>query len=212
MKNLVHILFVISLLFVSVDAFAQLTAEKAFICAPNRIFPMLDSITRLDMIDYFNSGGLVASKNAFEGESRVTKISPEHLNVKMSEVSEYQIIILPTKTDSIITVVTTLSTPIEDSSIKFYDNKWRELDNVKFEEPTLEDWLTDEGKRCIADVENLVPFLLVAYFYDHSTAVLMLSHNMKQYLPETDIDKVDKWLKSNLKYRWTGKNMKPLKK
>lgn len=211
MKFLIRITLIISLLITSINATAQLTAENAFIDAPNRIFPMIDSITRLDMIDYFNSGSPVASKNAFEGESKITEISPEKLQVRMSDASDYQIIILPAQKDSIIALITTLYTPIKDSYITFYNRKWEQLDKVKFEEPTLKDWLTPEGKKAIIDVENTLPFLLVTYFYDPSTATLMLSHNMKEYLPNTDIEKADKWLKSNLKYQWTGKKMKPLK-
>lgn len=212
MEKLIRILILIITLFTATDVTAQFTAEKAFAGAPNRIFPMVDSITKLDMIDYYNSGGIVASKNAFDGESRITKINPEQVNVKMSDASEYQIIILPSKKDSIIAVISTLATPIEDSNIKFYDCEWNDLQDVKFEEPKLKDWLTDEGKKSIADVENTIPFILVSYFYDPSFKTLMLSHNMAEYVSEENRGAVEKWLKPNLKYQWTGKKMKLLKK
>ncbi len=48
-------------------AYPQLTATEAFSSAPASVLPLIDYITRLDMIDYYNSGSATASKNVMQG-------------------------------------------------------------------------------------------------------------------------------------------------
>ncbi|MDE6263731.1 MAG: DUF3256 family protein, partial [Paramuribaculum sp.] len=77
-------------------AFAQLTASKAFADAPQNVFPLLDHNTKLDMIDYFNSGMATASKNAMDGKSRITAITPAKVDISMTDASTYELALLPT--------------------------------------------------------------------------------------------------------------------
>ena len=49
----------LSLLAVAMAAMAQLTARTAFAEAPSSVFPLLDKLTRLDMIDYFEALSLI---------------------------------------------------------------------------------------------------------------------------------------------------------
>ena len=65
-------------------AFAQLTASRAFAEAPQSVFPLLDHNTRLDMIDYFNSGMTTASKNNMDGKSRITALTPNKVEISMT--------------------------------------------------------------------------------------------------------------------------------
>ncbi len=76
-------------------SFGQLTAKQVFAEAPQSVFPLLDHDTKLDMIDYFEGGMSTASKNAMEGKSRITAMSPEKLGIAMSEASEYELCLLP---------------------------------------------------------------------------------------------------------------------
>ena len=52
-------------------ASAQLTASKAFTSAPSDVFPLLDTNTRMDMVDYYNSGLATPSANRIDRKSVV---------------------------------------------------------------------------------------------------------------------------------------------
>ena len=93
-----------------------LTASQAFIDAPVNVFPTIDRLTRLDMIDYFNSGSQKPSKNSFKGDCRILTASESQITVSTSEVSEVSLSLIPQKSDTIIMVITTLKTPADDSN------------------------------------------------------------------------------------------------
>jgi hypothetical protein len=185
----------------------QLTATTAFINAPVAIFPTIDKMTRLDMLDYFNSGSTKPSKNLFSGECRIESVSEEQLTVATSEASKAEMTLLKSGNDTIIMVITTLKTPVNDSSIKFYTSAWKELKNSLFAEPKLDGWMLAEGKARKADLENVVPFILAEYSYDPSSSTLTLTNNLDSYLPTDDSSWVMPLLAKTLTYRWNGKKM-----
>lgn len=189
-----------------------LTAEQAFVFAPESVFPLLNKSTRLDMIDYFNSGSATPSKNKLSGNSRVTSIKFNDLQFEMSASSSYHIVILHlNKGEDVIALIETVKTPAIDSKISFYTTEWKKVDGKYFSEPELEDWLTSEGKKKIKDVEALVPFMLVGYEFDTMTGELILNNNIKSMLSEDVYDSVASYFKPQLKYSWTGKQFKLIK-
>ena len=48
-----------------------MTASEAFADAPASVFPSIDRMTRLDMLDYFHSGVETATANTLGGKSRI---------------------------------------------------------------------------------------------------------------------------------------------
>ena len=53
------------------------TAADFFVSAPLSVFPTIDPMTRMDMIDYFKAGSDKASKNLIGGECRILERSEE---------------------------------------------------------------------------------------------------------------------------------------
>jgi hypothetical protein len=130
-----------------------LTATKAFSDAPATVFPSIDRMTRLDMIDYYNSGSPKPSKNAFKGDCRILSASDSQITVATSKVSEVELSLLTQGRDTLLMVVTTLNTPVPDSSVKFYTARWKEIDKGLFMVPMLDDWTLPEAKERKKDLE-----------------------------------------------------------
>lgn len=194
------------------SARAQLSASKAFADAPREVFPLLTDMTRLDMIDYYASGARTASRNVLDGESRIEEMSPLKMKIKMSDVSEYAIVILPFKRDTVIAVVSTVMIPMPDSRLAFYGSDWEPSEKNRFTEPGLSQWLLPSAKEVRADVENAIPFVPATYSLDAATGELTLSHNLKDLLPEADYEFVKDYVRPSLLYRWNGSRMVPVKK
>lgn len=189
-----------------------LTAEQAFISAPESVFPLLNKSTRLDMVDYFNSGSTTPSKNKLSGNSRVTSIKINDLQFEMSTSSAYQIAILDLKDGTeIIALIETIKAPAIDSNISFYTTEWDKIGDKYFAEPQLKDWLTLTGKKNIKEVESLVPFMLVGYVYDAMKGEMILNNDIKSMLSEDVYESVASYFKAQLKYCWTGKQFKLIK-
>lgn len=185
-------------------SFAQLTASKAFVEAPRNVLPLLDRNARLDMLDYFNSGLTTKTSNKLNGSSAVTAVSHEQVAVQMTDASTCHIAVIPASKDSLIAVITTVSTPAPDSKMTVYSSDFKhELTTSVFSKPTLKEWLTDGGS--LGTVEAMVPFLLISYSYDPSTGILTLTNNTKTFLSEDVYTIVEPYLKKEIRYKWTGK-------
>lgn len=192
-------------------AVARLTAAGAFADAPTAMFPLLDRNARLDMIDYFKSGSATSTTNALQGKSRITAMTPDNLEVAMTDASTYQLSVIPYESDSIIAVIQTVATPAHDSHLTFYNRNWEKISAPLFEAPDLTGWLTPSGKKDSGNVAALIPFMLARYDYDTATSVLTLTNNLEEFLSPDVYSMVSASLLPVKKYRWTGKRMEPLK-
>lgn len=186
---------------------ASLTASKAFADAPREVFPLLTEMTRLDMIDYFASGARTASRNVLDGESRIEEMTPAVLKVSMSDVSDYELAILPAKGDTIIALIATVMTPVPDSRLTFYTDGWEISEKPRFTEPTLREWLLPSAKGIIDDIENAIPFVPATYRIDTASQELTITNNLKELLPEADYNLVKNHVKPSLRYKWNGSRM-----
>lgn len=213
MRNflLITALCVVAAFCASSQGARALTASEAFAKAPARVFPTVDSLTRLDMIDYFNSGSPKASRNLLRGDCRVTAVSDSRLEFSSSGISVHSLELIPAaKGDTVIMLISTLDTPAEDSRVRFFDSSWRELEGL-MGEPVLDDWLTDAGRAERDDVENAVPFILYKASYDPATATLTLTFSPDGYLPREALDVARSGIRESLAYHWNGRKMQLVK-
>lgn len=200
-------IFLLYSLFVAVAASAQLTASRAFITAPQSVFPLLDPATRMDMVDYRNSGLDVKSTNALSGSSVVTALSPRKISLRTTDASTSQLALLTQGKDTVIALVTTLATPGLDSSIRFFASDWKALPD-KFTRPQMKDWATAEGRSHLGEIEAQVPFMLASYDIDPDAGTLVVTNNLSSFLDPAIWDMLKGWLQPSLTYAWTGNEFK----
>lgn len=186
---------------------AQLTASNAFSKAPKTVFPLLDTNTRLDMIDYFNAGMSTESTNNLNGKSRLMSMEPLRLTAKLTDASTMELFLLPAPNDTLIGVITTVTMPGKDSSMNIYNRDWQKV-RYQFVTPGLSDWLIDRSRS--AEVEMITPFMLIAYSYDPATSVLTLTNSLGDFLSDDSSRTVNALLKPKLSYKWDGKKFKSI--
>lgn len=172
-----------------------------FTSAPQRIFPLLDTNTRLDMIDYYKANMTNESQNNLGGYSRITRLDPGMIEVKMSDASDVQFFLLDGKKGPMTGIVTTVSMPARDSRLAIYDSDWRQCDNL-FKAPVLRDWMTDPSRQ--AEVEMVVPFMVTEYKYNPADKTLTLSNNLKTFLSDDIYEMVAPLMKTQIVYVWNG--------
>lgn len=190
------------------EADTTLTAADLFVSAPASVFPTIDQMTRMDMIDYFKAGSEKPSKNLIGGECRITEEAPDKLVFTTSRVSEYTLAVLPAsaKSGKIIMLARTLKTPAEDSTVAFYDTSWNELKGL-FTVPSLEDWMLHEGKKNRKDVENAVPFVLARLEYFPESKTVTFTNNLPDYIPEESLGIATSAIRKTITFRWDGKRL-----
>lgn len=187
---------------------ARTTAKQAFITAPRDLFPTVDSLTRLDMIDYYESGSATPSKNRFGGGSRVVALSQDSITVETSPASTVTLYTLPSKGDTLLLAVSTLKLPASDAMAALYNSKWKPLP-AKVTLPShnqLKLWLLKCTKEQRQLVENLVPFIPASYSLRGNR--LTITSTLDRLLPADDYQQVVPFLRSSVSYIWDGKSWK----
>ncbi len=192
-------------------AYPQLTATEAFSSAPASVLPLIDYITRLDMIDYYNSGSATASKNVMQGQSRITALSPMSVSVSVTSASECQIALLPMRGDTAIVCIETVMTPTPDSRVSVYDRDWKPLSGSSFAMPAVSGWLTPEGKKQADIVESQVPFMLASAQYSPETDTLVLTNRLSDFLSDDVYGLVKPYLLPSITYKWNSSRFVPVK-
>lgn len=206
------ILTTLILIAAAVASQAQLTSSSAFSNAPQKVFPLLDTNTRLDMIDYYNSGMETTSENKLEGRSVITELAPEALTVRMTDSSTAQIVVLQSSKGPIIALINTVATPGLDSNISFYDQSWTPQNAADyFTRPDWKEWLTPEGAPNEDEVMAQTPFMLASYHYDPSTSTLVVTNNLPRFLDKDLYESISSYLYPTLNYVWNGKKFVPAK-
>ena len=181
-------------------------AREAFLSAPARVIPLLPNNTRLDMLDYFNSGLSSASSNSMKGQSRILALSDQAISIQLTEASQLDIATLPAGSDTLIAVINTVATPAPDSKLTIFTPGWKsDITATAFTRPAVKDWLTAEGKKNAQDVESLVPFMLINYSYDPASATLTLTNNTASFMSDDIYSLVADYLKPQLTYKWNGR-------
>ncbi|MDE7410510.1 MAG: DUF3256 family protein [Paramuribaculum sp.] len=185
---------------------AQTPAETAFRTAPRSVLPMLDTNTRLDMIDYYNSSDNKGAANSLGGRSRVTSMKPERIDISMTDATTYSICVIPSGSDSIIALITTVATPATDSKISFYRSDWTPITTSDiFVKPVFDDWLNANGKKNRDEVESTVPFMLTGFDYDPASLTLTITNNTGSFMPKEIYEMVAGDLYPSLTYKFNGK-------
>lgn len=190
---------------------AQSTATDYFVSAPIGVLPLIDTTTRLDMMDYFHSGSSTESTNTFNGRCVMKSESPESVTFMATDDIKYQLAILPADKDTVVVLIETIPTPIPDSRIAFYTSSWRPLGKAPFAEPSLKDWLNDSGGKARKEVEEALPFIMASYEYFPETSTLVITNNTGRYFTEEETPRALALLKASLKYRWNGKKFEKIK-
>ncbi|MDE7397865.1 MAG: DUF3256 family protein [Muribaculum sp.] len=183
------------------------TLTDLFARAPRTVFPLLDRNTRLDMIDYYNSGMSTPSRNMLGGESRITGSDSLSLEIAMSGSSAYRMTLLPARGDTLIALVRTVDLPTPDSDLQLFTTTWQPASGAQgLTLPGLDEWLKQGIKGTDPDVVNLLPFVTATITIDKD--ILTLKPSLDGRYTRDDSTKVADAMLPMIQYRWDGNKLR----
>ena len=128
--------------------FSPLNAEgiaDVFTTMPDSIFPLLTARNRHDMVDFYRNKMEAKVRNRLNDYARLDTLTNQYLHLTLSQSSEATMRLLPTAdSTSIICLVQTVTTPIRDSQVRFYDSQWRQLSSVNLPTPATADFFSNQ--------------------------------------------------------------------
>ena len=212
MKHLLSILC-LSLALMPLTGTARTIADF-FANEPGIIFPLLTRTNRLDMVDYYNSGQMVAMSNNLAGESRLMELDSTYLKVKTSESRVVELRMRTAGKDTVITVIETVMTPVSDSRLTQWNSHWQRYISEKlFAMPGIDDFIAKKmPKELRADLQDAMIFPLIHLTFkgeNHDT--IEATHGLEQFLAPSEYKRFASYLKPSLSYRFNGLKIKPVK-
>lgn len=202
MKKVI-LIFVIMLMAVGVEG---RTVRDVFASEPGEVFMLLPRTTRLDLLDYYdNSQKVMAKNNMGEGTQLVT-VEDNFIEIRMSATRMVQLLMIPSKKDTLVAVIETFETPIKDSHISFYDAQWTPVVNKQFKMPTLLDFVKKgvDKKSAQSQLQDLPFELIELSFEGDNRTTLVARHGLKKFLVAQEYAPYEKILEPSLTYELKG--------
>lgn len=204
----------LSMALLPLTGFARTVADL-FATEPGNIFPLLTRTNRLDMVDYYHSGQVVAIPNNLAGESRLLELDSAYLKVQASGSRVVEMLMRQVGKDTVITVIETVMTPVPDSRLTQWNVHWqRYISNKLFSMPSIDDFLVKKMSRELrADLQDAMIFPLIQLtFKGGNHDIIEATHGLDRFLTPGEYKRFAEYFKPSLSYRFNGLKIKPVKK
>lgn len=171
---------------------------------------LLSKETRLDMLDYFDVDSIVKMPNNMGGLSWIESLTPDFMQVHLTDASTLQLKTLGTSSGHFILMAlytTGRMGDTQDTEVRFYDPDLNRLDGKKLLPiPSLKDLVTIPGnnRKKLEEIEKILPFHSIVFVADPVTNKLTATLSLGDILSIEDRDKIAPFLKPAV-YTWNGK-------
>lgn len=194
---------------------AARTIADFFASEPGNIFTLLTRTHRLDMVDYYNSGQVVAVPNNLAGETRLIELDSTYLKVQTSGSRVVEMLMRKAGKDTVITVIETVMTPVPDSRLTQWNVHWQQYISERlFQKPDIDDFIVGKMPHDLRlDLQDAMIFPLIQLTFtgaNHDT--IEASQGLEQFLAPVEYKRFATYLKPTLQYRFNGLKIKPVKK
>ena len=192
-------------------------AMVAFIEMPAQTLDLLNTSSRLDLLDYYAADSIANVVNSMDGLSHLVRpLTENYLKVQVTPVTTLAIKILPFGKQKIAAISYTIGDSLQaaDSDLKFFDENMTELNRTKFITPaTTGDFFNFRGvdSKTRKELLDLVPFPTVEYTFDPATEQLHARLTSGEFLGKETVKKISPYLRRDRVYNWDGKKFKLLK-
>lgn len=176
------------------------SAQWFFAMAPDDVLPLLPANTRLDMLDYYNSGMQRPSRNEAGGMAMVTSSADRRLTFEAGDSCSYELAVFTAPADTLVALIETVRYPMADSRIEWYDSRWRPV-KAPVAAPALKQWLTRDGARHRAEVEEAIPFITASITADPATRTITYTRTIDSYFLPSDTPAALRWLRPSLQQK-----------
>ena len=121
------------------------TIADVFTAMPDSIFSLLTAKNRKDMVDFYNNKMEAKVRNRLNDYAQLDTLTDQYLRLTLSQSSEATMRLLTTNDSTLILcLVQTVTKPIRDSRVRFYDSQWRQLSSVNLPTPATADFFSNQ--------------------------------------------------------------------
>lgn len=115
--------------------------DSLFAKVPREVLPMFDRTARLDMLDLYNSKLAAKAENTYGGQSEMRRKTDDFIELRLTDVSTWQMKILPIEQDTIICCLLSIEAMGTTTSISYYNQNWKPI-NTPSPAPQFADFIS----------------------------------------------------------------------
>lgn len=157
-----HLILLFLVLFPLSDGGGKVFAQRIdsmFAAVPQQVLPLLDKVGRLDMIDLYNSGLEAKVENVYGGQSTLTKLTDNYLSLQLTEVSTWQMMLLPAGHDTVAVCIHTVRAGGAQSRVLVYHKDWSPTKRVEIPVPSFRMLYRDDDALSLQQRKHLQTIL-----------------------------------------------------
>ena len=183
-------------------------ARDYFTSMPDSVLPLLTEVNRADCIDFLDSHMKAEVTNRFNGKSEMTRLSSDFIEMQLSTASTWQMKVLPLADAQVVCTVSTVSAPVADSHLRFYDDDWKELPASRFLDtlPVLDDFFTavpdSVNPNRYKTYRSRVDMLLMKADLSPDAQTLTFTFSTPATLDKETQDFLQPYLREKIVYQW----------
>lgn len=151
-------LLLVGLPFITYRSAQAQSLDTLFVDAPTTLFPVVDKAARLDLIDLYNHGIEAKVENIFGGQSELTKKTPNFLSLRTTDVSTWEMHLLPCAKDTLILSLHTLVAGSQSTDVQLYTLHWTPVKD-KLPHPQFEQFVRPDSPLYVYDKQYLTTVL-----------------------------------------------------
>ncbi len=156
--------YIAAAIFCAAGAMAQ-NMEKLFAEMPDSIVPVMSKNNRLDCIDFFKSKMTGNVRNNFGGRCSISYLDSNYIRLQPTSRSQVEMKLYGAKAENkIIAVAYTYMSPAKETTLAFYDTKWKRLKTAAYIRlPKKNELISESGKNDIEKFEKAKGILADAF-------------------------------------------------
>lgn len=186
-------------------------ARGAFIHLTANVLDLLDTRTRLDMLDYYDLADTVRKvPNALDGLSWILPpANDSYIKVQLTPVSALTIKRLDHKRGHVFAVAYTISGngSAADSELSFWDENLKRIPAARMIKLANVDNfinLPRRDKSVREDIMDVIPYPMVEYTFSPDNDTLTARLTVADYIGIENFRRISPYLHKSLKYTWNG--------
>lgn len=174
---------------------------------PDSIFELLTQKNRRDMVDFYNNHMEAKVRNRLNDYVKLDTLTDDYLHLTLSASSSAEMKLLETDDSvTIVALIRSITTPVADSRIEFYNTEWQQLHWLDFPTPSTAQYFSDvpsEAADSLTMAQRAIDELrFVAITADPSEPEFTLTLSVAEL--EREQKKLARRFLRPLRYRWTG--------
>lgn len=186
------------------------TAADFFVGAPDEAMILFDKSTRMDMLDYFNSGLPTFSTNRTGGSARILAAEPGRLELLAGRDSNIRIGVMTDRGDTTLVVIETVLTPVADSHVRLYDRNWRPRSPQLPAMPSAMDFVAQADRKSAARADMPDVCFVVADYNPADGTFTMTDTTAGAYVAGDEPDGL-RLMRQSIRMKYDGRRFVELK-